>query len=127
LPADYANGPAHYFRGVPAPARRLAEIYVNKKLALARHGHGVSRYTDAERETLSRRGLDAIATLLGDKPFLMGDKPCGADATLFAFLNVLLCPVFKSNSVQMARGRANLVAYSARVAAQYFPDFPQDR
>jgi glutathione S-transferase len=125
--ADYANGPAHYFKGVPAVARPLVELYVKRKLARARYAQGVSRYTDAERETLSGRGLDAIATILGDKPFLMGDKPCGADATLFAFMNVLLCPKFKAPCVMQARAHSNLVAYSARIAAQYFPDVPQKR
>ena len=125
--ADYASGPAHYFKPMPAPVRPLIELYVNRKLALARYGQGVSRYTGEEREALSQRGLDAISTLLGDNPFLMGDAPCGADATLFAFMNVLLCPAFGAPSVTIARGRANLVDYSARLAAQYFPDFTQKR
>jgi glutathione S-transferase len=124
---DYANGPAYYFKPMPAPVRPLIELYVNWKLARARHGHGVSRYTDGEREALSQRGLDAVSTILADKPFLMGNAPCGADATLFAFLNVLLCPAFTAPSVAMARARPNLVAYSARLAAQYFPDMGQKR
>ena len=81
----------------------------------------------SEREELSRRGLEAVATILADKPFLMGDAPCGADATLFAFMNTLLCPPFKAPSVLQARSHANLVAYSARFAAQYFPDYKQKR
>jgi glutathione S-transferase len=124
---DYANGPVHYFRSMPAVARPLVELYVNRKLARARYGQGVSRFTDAEREKLSQRGLDAVATILGDKPFLMGDAPCGADATLLAFMNVFLCPVFTGSCVKQARAKSNLVAYSARLAATYFPDFPQSR
>ena len=124
---DYENGPAHYFKGMPAIARPLVEIYVNRKLARARYGQGVSRLPASEREELSRRGLESIATILADKPFLMGDAPCGADATLFAFMNVLLCEAFNAPSVQQARSHANLVAYSARFAAQYFPDYKQKR
>ena len=124
---DYANGPANYFNGVPSFARPLVEAYMRRKLARARFAQGVSRFTDAERETLSKRGLDAIAAILSDKPFLMGDKPCGADATLFAFMNVLLCPPFKGPCVTQARGYAKLVAYSARLAGEYFPDYQQKR
>lgn len=124
---DYEKGPAQYFNTVPAFVRPLVERYYARKLAATRHAQGVGRYADAEREELSKRGLDALAALLGDKPFLMGASPCGADATLFAFVNVLLSPAFTSPSVMLARSHANLVAYSARLAAQYFPDYRQNR
>ena len=124
---DYAKDPAQYFHEVPKLVRPLVERYFARRLAATRHAQGVGHYTDAERELLSKCGLDAIATLLDNKPFLMGASPCGADATLFAFVNVLLSPAFRSPSVMMARGHSNIVAYSARLAAQYFPDYKQKR
>lgn len=124
---DYTNGPARYFDAVPAFVRPFVALYFRRKLAAARYAHGVSRFTDSELETLSMRGLDSLETLLGDKKFLMGDKPCAVDAILFACMNALLCPAFSAPSVKMTQARANLVAYSARLAAQYFPDYQQKR
>ncbi|MNL59546.1 hypothetical protein D3C87_1832840 [compost metagenome] len=53
----------------------------------------------------------------------MGDKPCGADATLFAFAASLLCPVFDTPIRTAAEGHANLVAYMERMRAEFYPGF----
>ena len=48
------------------------------------------------REKAATRELDAIAAQLGDRPYLMGAAPCGADATVFAWVLGFLCPRFAS-------------------------------
>ncbi len=70
--------------------------------------------------------MTSIADILGDRQYLMGDKPCGADATLFAFAASLLCPVFDTPIRTAAEGHANLVAYVARMRQEFFPDFDPD-
>jgi glutathione S-transferase len=61
-------------------------------------GQGFGRHTTAEIDRLAARGIESVASVLGDKPYLMGDEPCGADATVFAFVANLLCPVFESRA-----------------------------
>ena len=58
----------------------------------------------------------------GEHPYLMGDPPAGADATIFAFVAGLLRPVFDTPLRDAAEARPNLVAYNQRMTRQYFPD-----
>ena len=69
------------------------------------------------------QGVQAVTNILGDKPYLMGDRPCGADATLFAFAASLQSPVFETPIRAAAQSHANLQAYLARMRAQFYPDF----
>jgi glutathione S-transferase len=63
-----------------------------------------------------------VTAILGDKPYLMGGAPCGGDATLFAFVAGLLCPLFTTPLLDMAASRQTLVDYRDRMMEQYFPD-----
>ena len=53
----------------------------------------------------------------------MGNNPCGADATLFAFAASLLSPVFETPIRAAAESHPNLIAYMARMRTRYYPDF----
>jgi hypothetical protein len=53
---------------------------------------------------------------------LMGDTPCGADATMFAFVTSIITPALESPIRDAAMAQANLVAYRDRVMQRYFPD-----
>ena len=60
---------------------------------------------------------------LGDKPYLMGDEPCGTDATAFGALAGILTPFFDSTLRQRTEQFANLTAYVDRMMLQYYPEF----
>ena len=47
--------------------------------------------------TTSYRDLKAVSTLLGTKPYMMGDKPSLLDCTVFGFV----CQVILKNSIDM--------------------------
>ena len=70
---------------------------------------------------MAARAIDGIAAQLGDKPWLMGTDPCGADATAFAFLANTMCPLFESSSRRLAERHANLLAYRSRGLARWYP------
>lgn len=68
------------------------------------------------------------AIILGDKPHLMGTKPCAADATLFAFMAEVLCARLETPLRTIAEAYPNLVEYVARMRASYYPQnlqYPQ--
>ncbi|MNN00628.1 hypothetical protein D3C81_1132260 [compost metagenome] len=121
--ANFDKGPAQFFRGVPAPVRGLAERLVRYKVRKTLWGQGLGRHSEEELVALATKGVTSIADILGDKRYLMGDKPCGADATLFAFAASLLCPVFDTPIRTAAEGHANLVAYMERMRAEFYPGF----
>ncbi len=118
--ANFAAGPAEFFSFVPSPlrpvARRVARRLVRRRL----RAHGMGLYSCAERLALAERALDAVAGVLGDKPYLMGERPCAADATMLGFIGGLLVPRFSSPVRAAAESRATLVAHRDRMMARYF-------
>jgi glutathione S-transferase len=67
--------------------------------------------------------LFALSVQLGDKPYLMGDTPCGADAALFGAVAGILTPFFASELRERTEKLTNLAAYVDRMMLQYYPDF----
>jgi len=94
---------------------------VRRQVRGALKGQGFGRHSEAEILVLATRGIDHIAAFLGDKPYLMGDKPCGADAMVFSTVAGLLCDVFKSPMLAATRKHKNLTAYRDLLMTQYFP------
>jgi glutathione S-transferase len=61
--------------------------------------------------------------VLGDNQYLMGNQVSGADATAFAFIAAALPAIFESPMQKKLAGTKNLVAYSERMMAEFFPGF----
>lgn len=119
--ANFAKGPAHFFDAVPAPLRPLIHSIIRRKVRKNLVAQGLGRHSKAEIAELGIRDIDALATILGDKPYLMGARPCGADATLYGFLAGSLTPVFEDPVRAAAERHPNLVAYVKRITEHYFP------
>lgn len=121
--ANFAKGPAHFFDGLPLPLRPIVRRLVRRALGKSLHAQGFGRHTQAERDMLAIRDIDAVAAVLGDKEFLIGAAPCAADATALAFVAHLAVPVFETPLREAAHRHANLVAYRDRMMRLYFPEF----
>lgn len=121
--ANFAKSAGQFFDAVPAPIRPLVKALVRRKIAGNLKAQGIGRHSRDEIAELGRRDIDALATLLGDKPFLFGDAPCGADATAFAFVAESLAPEIDSPIRAATLAHADLVAYRDRMLSAYFPKF----
>lgn len=121
-PTNFDNGPRKFFSIVPAPLRPLVIFKVQRDLKRTLRGQGLGRHTREEIAALAERGVQAIAGQLGSKPFLMGEIPCGADATVFGTIAGFLCPVFASASKTAIERQPNLVAYRDRGMRLWFPE-----
>jgi glutathione S-transferase len=119
--ANFNKGPAQFFKPVPALVRPLVTKMVRKQVRRNLHGQGLGRHTDSERNELAKRAIDALAAVLGDKPYLMGTHKCGADATAFAFVLGVLCPLFDTPIRTHAEQHKNLVAYCERMRQEFYP------
>jgi len=125
--ANFAKGPAHFFDGAPEHLRDAIREDVLGRVAENMRIAGLARHTPDEITELGARTLSALSMLLGWKPYLMGDKPCGTDATAFASLAGLMTPFFDSPLRQRALEFSNLVAYVDRMMARYYPEHPWQR
>jgi glutathione S-transferase len=120
---NFDKGPHRFFDSAPAPLRPFIIAMVRRQVRRNLWGHGMGRHTVAEMDQLAVRDIDAIADFLGDKAYLMGGRPCGADASIFPFVAHALCPLFATAIRTRAEQKSNLVAYRDRLMAQYFPVF----
>ena len=120
--ANFRKGIARLFTIVPLPLRPFARALMRRRTVRRVVTQGMGEHSKEEITTLAVRDIDALATLLGDKPFLMGAKPCGADATVFGFVTALMTPELKSPIIAAALSHRNLVAYRDRILRSYFAE-----
>jgi len=123
--ANFRKGPAKFFERVPAAIRPVVVAMVRRKLRTTLHGQGTGRHSPDEILALATRSIDAIADALGDKPFFMGSEPTGVDATMFAFVCGILCPLFETRTRTAAERRDNLRRYVGRMTARFYPELTE--
>lgn len=120
--ANFDRGVGTMFGMLPRPLRPLAKVVLRRANAKRLFGHGMGRHSRAEIALLATADVDALAALVGDKPYLMGDRACGADATVFAFVTAILTPPLPNPIRSGIAERPNLVAYRDRIARRYFAE-----
>jgi glutathione S-transferase len=121
IDANFDRGPRNFFKRAPAIIRPFVVKMVRKNVRARLHGHGLGRHTEAEMTAMASRALDSLSQILGDNKYLMGNEPCGADATAFAFIANVLTTTFQSPLQAKAASLPNLVAYHDRMMAEFYP------
>lgn len=119
-PANFRKVAEVFFKPVPRPLRGLVGALVQRRFRGYLHGQGTGRHSEADMQRIGRRGLESLVALLGDKPYIMGQQPCGTDATLYASLAALTCGHFESPLKQVALSYPALVAYEERMRQRFF-------
>jgi glutathione S-transferase len=108
------KGPSGALAAAPGEVARL------RQEGQLPHDQGFGRHCDGGIAELARRDFDAAAALLGDGPYLFGQRPCSVDATLFAFTAAAATPFFGSSIRQAAESFPNLIAYQWRMMDRYY-------
>jgi glutathione S-transferase len=84
------------------------------------HAQGTGRHSRDEIYAIGCRDVTALAELLGEQAYFLGDAPSSIDATGYAFLaNLLWVPIDLPIRAH-AKTFANLEAYCQRMKARYF-------
>jgi glutathione S-transferase len=120
---NFQKGPMEFFKEAPALIRPLIATIVKKKISKTLHAQGTSRFSQEERNILTERTINSISTILGTKPWLLGDAPSAADASVAAFISGALCPLFDTYMFKTVKEHPNLIAYRDRAFKIFFPDF----
>jgi glutathione S-transferase len=119
--ANFDRGPKGFFRRAPAMIRPIIERMVRRRIRATLQGQGTGRHDDDEKSKLGGRAIAALSQVLDTNRYLMGDAPCGADATAFAFIAAGLPAIFDSPLQRQLASTPNLVAYHDRMKSQFFP------
>jgi len=120
---NFAKGPAHFFDSAPEHLRDKMREDAQFRVAENYFICGLGRHAPDEDVDLAVRSLFALSVQLGDKPYLMGNTPCGADAMAFGSLAGILTPFFTSTLRARTEQFANLRAYVDRMMQRYYPEF----
>lgn len=126
VPANFEKGPAQFFNGAPPEQREAIKKDVLERVRASFLARGIGRHNEQEITLLAERSLDALDVFIGDKPYLMGDQPCGADAFVFSTLAGAMTPYFNSPVRDAAIARPRLVAYVSRMMDRFYPEFEWD-
>ncbi|XXY44268.1 glutathione S-transferase family protein [Sorangium sp. So ce269] len=124
IPENFAKGPARFVDGAPEELRPKLREELLARVRESFRAVGIARHSEEEIVALGARSLAALSVLLGDKPYLFGGRPAGVDATAFALLAGILTPYFDSPLRRRAEGFSNLVAYTARLMREFYPEHP---
>ena len=100
---------------------------IRKKVVASLHAQGVGRHAPADIYRRGAEDLDALSVMLGDRPYLLGERPTSVDASLYGMLVALwLFPV--DTPIKRHFGTlGNLVAYTERMHNRYFGEHPPGR
>lgn len=82
---------------------------------------GTGRHTDEVIDAMIQADLDAIATALGAGPYLFGERPCTADAAVFAMVNGVLGFPADSAPRRFAAAQPALAGYHDRIVTALWP------
>jgi len=74
------------FQSLAAPIQPVIGRMARRTMRGALRLKGLGRHDAASKLELAKRDFFAISDLLADKPFLFGDEPRGADASVGAFV-----------------------------------------
>lgn len=119
---NFESGPKSFFRVVPAPIRPVIAAMIRRRVRRSLWSQGTGRHSREEVGLIAADCLGALADIIGDKPFLLGDAPSGADASAYAFAGNALCPQFTGPVREAAEAHPALQAYCTRMTERYFPD-----
>ncbi len=108
------------FAGAPAPVRAVIGSVLRRGTKKRLHRMGIARHTVEELVAFAKEDIDAVATLLGDKPFVFGSQISTLDLTVYAVISNILYTGVDMPLIALVKSHPNLVAHSSRVMKQLF-------
>lgn len=113
-----------YFGRLPWLIRKLVIRRVWPRMEARLYLQGIGRRSEPDLLQMLKKDFASAAALIGDGPYLLGKKPCFADATLFGMIDTALWDGAPNACVRDAvREHPNLVAFAERIRAEYFKEF----
>jgi len=110
-----------YFSEIP----KLINGFITKKIRQqaigSTKGQGMGRHSEQERFERCKKDIDAIATLLGDKPYLFGNAPKAADISVVTFLRAMAAAPEATLNSNYINAHKTLPAYLQRGKDALYP------
>jgi glutathione S-transferase len=86
------------------------------------HARGMGRHDEKVIVAQGREDLDALAEIIGEGPYLLGDRPSSFDASVFGFLGVCVYVQGDNPLFRHAAENPRLMDYCERLRSEWFPE-----
>jgi len=107
--------------GVPAFLATTVAKLIRKSVVKQAYAQGAGRLSREEHRALAADIFAALDHALGDKPFMLGDRPCTLDCTVGAFTTLALIDSFQHETSKAFAQFPRLQAYARRSHENYLP------
>jgi glutathione S-transferase len=107
--------------GIPGLPRELMAPIARRGVLRQLSGHGMGKHSAQEIAAIGARDIDALAAILGGKPWFFGDEATETDAVAYGQLANIYSVGFASPMQAVIAGHANLVSFLERFTARYYP------
>jgi glutathione S-transferase len=107
----------------PPVIKNVAVPMIRRKVIKGLHTHGLGRHRREEILEMGKADISAVAKVLGDKPFLLGDNPTTFDATAYAFIATITAFPVDSAFRRHTLEQHNLVRYVDRFQQRFFANW----
>lgn len=121
LPENWPLLKEVFFGALPAPLRAVVPMVVRRKVHSALVAHGIAQFPEPDRTARLKADVQAIGDTLGDKPFLFGDTPSGADAAIGPVLSMIKGLPTPTGLQRAVAGDIRLSDYVTRVRGALYP------
>lgn len=99
---------------IDAEMKRLLLAYREKIVEdMVRQGMGLR--SDEDVQLCLEEDLGALSAYLGDKDFILGDRPCSTDASVYATIRHIADVPWDGAGRDYVRSKRNLMAYAVRM------------
>ncbi|XP_078383253.1 failed axon connections homolog [Oculina patagonica] len=115
-----------WFGHIFFPVKYLVFSWLKRRCRKDLWSHGIGRYSEQDVYGIGEKDLLAVSEILGHKKFLFGEKPCLADAALFAFIAAFTWDCPESPHALLTKSKAkNLDEHAKRMKQLYYPDWDE--
>lgn len=106
-----------YFGSLPPGVKQVVAGALRRQVVSGLKYQGTGRFSETERIERVRLDLSAIAIRVTGAPYLFGEKPTGADASVAAMLQAMAAPPKPTALSAEVKDNAVLADYIARMEA----------
>ncbi|CAC5358654.1 Failed axon connections homolog [Mytilus coruscus] len=99
--------------------------FIRRRLKRDAYGHGIGRHSQDEIYHIMDLDLMALSDFLGDKKFLLGERPCEEDCAIFGQLAEWYWQSFGHRSGPVIKNYKNLCDYCERMKETFWPDWDE--
>jgi glutathione S-transferase len=116
-----------FFSGLPPVVNTIVPALVRKQVRKTLYAQGLGRHNREELDFFAKADLTALDNLLGDRDYMMGERICSVDATVYGILTCIYYPDFNTPLKTIALEHPSLLAYCERITGQYFQELKRTK